>query len=111
LLLGTDSNAKVGAHLIGFNGMTLYRYTKDSANVSNCTGQCAVNWPPYVVPSTDALGNIQAGVKGKVGSTNRADGSIQVTYNGSPLYFYIGDKNSGDTTGQNVGGVWFVLKP
>ncbi len=111
LLLGTDSTAKLGTYLIAYNGMTLYRYTKDTAKVSNCTGQCAVNWPPYVVPSIDALSNIQAGVNGKVGSINRADGSIQVTYNGSPLYFYVGDKNSGDTTGQNVGGVWFVLKP
>ena len=111
LLLGTDANATLGTYLIASNGMTLYKYTKDTSGVSNCAGQCAAVWPPYTVASTDSLANIQAGVSGKVGSIVRADGSMQVTYNGAPLYFYNKDSVSGDTNGQNVGGVWFVVTP
>ncbi len=111
LLLGTDATSTLGTYLIGYNGMTLYRYTQDTPNASHCSGQCAAKWPPYVVASLSALKNTQAGVSGTVGSITRADGSIQVTYNGAPLYFWIQDIQSGDTTGQGVGGVWFVVQP
>ncbi|MDB5224954.1 MAG: hypothetical protein JWO43_576 [Candidatus Adlerbacteria bacterium] len=111
LLLGVNTDAKLGTYLVASNAMTLYKYTKDTPGVSNCSGDCAVKWPPYIVGSTDALSNIQAGVTGKVGSIARADGKLQVTYNDMPLYFWINDKNVGDTTGQNVGGVWFVVTP
>ncbi len=111
LLLGTDATSTLGTYLIGYNGMTLYRYAPDAANISNCSGGCATTWPPYTIASTSALANIQAGITGKVSSIVRADGTMQVTYKGQPLYFYIKDAKSGDTTGQNVGGVWFVVKP
>jgi predicted lipoprotein with Yx(FWY)xxD motif len=111
LLLGADTSATLGKYLIGSNGMTLYHYTPDKPGVSNCTGQCAAAWPPYTVTSTDVLKNIQAGITGKVGSITRADGTIQVTYNGSPLYFYGGDNSPGDTSGQGIGNVWYVVKP
>lgn len=111
LLLGTDATSSLGTYLIASNGMTLYIYTKDSSGVSNCTGQCAAVWPPYTVASRDVLANVQAGISGSVDTILRADGSMQVTYNGAPLYFYAKDQVSGDTTGQNVGGVWFVAKP
>ncbi len=111
LALGTDSNATLGKYLIAYNGMTLYTYSKDTNASSTCYGQCAVNWPPYVAGPEDNVNQLQAGVTGKVGTIVRADGSAQVTYNGKPLYFYVKDIKSGDTTGQNVGGVWFVVKP
>lgn len=111
LLLGTDATSTLGTYLIASNGMTLYRYTKDGPNVSNCTDTCAKNWPPYIIASTDVLANVQAGIPGKVGFITRADGAMQVTYNSQPLYFWKNDKQSGDTTGQNVGGVWFVVTP
>lgn len=111
LLLGTDASDALGTYLIASNGMTLYRYTKDTPGVSNCSGECAVKWPPYTITATSALSNVQAGIGGKVGYITRADGSMQVTYNDEPLYFWVNDKQSGDTTGQNVGGVWFVVKP
>jgi predicted lipoprotein with Yx(FWY)xxD motif len=111
LLLGTDATTTLGTYLIGSNGMTLYKYAPDKPGVSNCTGQCAVKWPPYTVASADALSNVQAGITGKVGTITRADGTLQVTYNDQPLYFWVNDKVPGDTTGQNVGGVWFVVAP
>ncbi len=111
LLLGTDASEELGTYLIASNGMTLYLYTNDAPNVSNCSGQCAEKWPPYTVASLDVLANVQAGIPGTVGTITRADGSQQVTYKGQPLYFWINDHASGDTTGQGVGGVWYVVEP
>ncbi|MDE2078999.1 MAG: hypothetical protein KGI73_01285 [Patescibacteria group bacterium] len=111
LLLGTNGNAKQGTYLIGFNGQALYTYDKDTATASNCTGACATAWPPYLVPDTSALGNIQAGVPGKVGTITRADGTLQATYNGKPLYFYVGDTTENAVTGDGVKGVWHLATP
>jgi predicted lipoprotein with Yx(FWY)xxD motif len=108
--LNVATDAKLGTMLVSSDGMTLYTYTKDKAGVSNCTGTCAVNWPPYTVDSAAAL-NAVAAVGGKLASIARADGSMQVTYNGMPLYFYKNDAKQGDTTGQGIGGVWYVVKP
>lgn len=108
--LGIDGTTALGSYLIAYNGATVYTYAKDTAGVSTCTGQCAANWLPYVVPAGSRL-NLQAGVKGAIGTIVRQDGTTQVTYKGMPLYFYIQDKFSGDTKGQGVGGVWYVVKP
>lgn len=104
----TDSS--LGTYLVAQNGMTLYKYTPDTPGVSNCTGQCAVNWPPYTVPDPASL-SVDPSIKGKISTTKRSDGTSQVTYNDVPLYYYIKDMKPGDTTGQNVGGVWFVVNP
>lgn len=111
LALGVDASGTLGTHLIGYNGMTLYTYSKDTGTVSTCNDQCATNWPPYIVGSKDNLTHLQAGVTGKVGTTARSDGKLQVTYNSHPLYFFAKDVKSSDMTGQGVGGVWFVVKP
>jgi predicted lipoprotein with Yx(FWY)xxD motif len=115
LLLGVYSDSGLGDYLIGSNGlggMTLYTYMKDEGGRSNCTGQCEADWPPYTVASAAELDSgVEVDIKGQVGSIRRADGSLQVTYNGSPLYFCAKDKDSSDVAGQNVGGVWHVAKP
>lgn len=101
-------DAKLGPILVGPNGMTLYLYMKDTANVSNCSGGCAAAWPPLTVTGTPTAGT---GVAGTLGTTKRADGSMQVTYDGWPLYYYAADTKAGDTTGQGVGSVWYVVAP
>lgn len=112
LALGTDSNVKVGGtYLIGYTGMTVYTYTKDTGSTSTCYSTCATNWPPYIVSSVDNINQLKAGVTGKVGTTVRTDGQLQLTYNGHPLYFYVGDKTGSDVNGQGVGGIWYVVKP
>ena len=112
LLLGVDSNATLGKYLIGSNGMTLYTYAPDTAGVSNCTGACATNWPPYTIADMSVLANIQAGITGKADIVTRAYGTMQVTYNGRPLYFYSGDTQSGDTKGNLANhAAWNVAKP
>jgi predicted lipoprotein with Yx(FWY)xxD motif len=103
-------DANLGTILTGPNGMTLYLYTKDTPGVSNCYDRCATNWPPLLLKSGEQPA-APAGLKGTLGTTTRKDGSIQVTFNGGPLYFWNKDKAPGDTTGQNVNSVWFVLNP
>jgi predicted lipoprotein with Yx(FWY)xxD motif len=110
LTLNTATNPTLGEYIVSSNGMTLYMYTKDTSGVSNCTGVCAQNWPPYTVSSAATL-NGAAGMTGTISTLTRADGGVQVTYKGSPLYYYVKDAKPGDVTGQGVGGVWFVVKP
>jgi predicted lipoprotein with Yx(FWY)xxD motif len=110
LALKTGTSSTLGTYLTAANGMTLYMYTKDTPGVSNCTGTCATAWTPYTVSVPDGLvGSL--GISGQIGTIARADGTMQLTYNNKPLYFWQKDKKAGDTTGQNVGGVWFVVKP
>ncbi len=98
-----------GKILVDGNGMTLYIYTRDSANTSNCTGACAKNWP--ALPAVSAA-NIGAGVDATlVGSITRSDGTTQATYKGMPLYTYASDMKPGDLNGQGKGGVWYVISP
>lgn len=112
LTLDTASTGTLGTYLIAANGMTLYKYTPDKPNISNCTGQCAIIWPPYVVSSTDTSTlAVGSSIMGKLGTIKRANGSLQLTYNKIPLYFYSKDKNPGDTSGQGVAGIWFVVAP
>ncbi len=112
LILGINVTSSLGQYLSAYNGMTVYTYSPDTATpgASACTGQCAVNWPPYTVASADDI-HVSSATEGTVGTITRADGSLQVTYNGKPLYFYNKDKQPGDALGQGVGGVWFVVMP
>lgn len=107
--VGLAGNADLGAFLVGADGMTLYTFTNDAEGVSNCYDQCATNWPPLVVDSADDL-FVQPGLVGDYGVTERTDGSLQVTLNGWPLYYWVNDAAPGDATGHEVGGVWFVAK-
>ncbi len=103
-------NAELGDFLVGANGMTLYMFTSDEMGVSACYDQCAENWPPLLVDSTESL-TVEPGLIGEFGTTERTDGSLQVMYNGMPLYYWIQDAAPGDSTGQNVRDAWYVLKP
>ncbi|MYV51187.1 hypothetical protein GT042_01370 [Streptomyces sp. SID3212] len=93
-------------------GFTLYRFDKDTADPSqsNCNDACAVTWPPVIV---DPHGKIFIdGIKKKdVGVVKRADGSLQVTLGGWPVYRFSKDLKPGDTNGQGVGGTWFGVTP
>ena len=110
LTLGENSTAALGKFLIGYNGMTLYTFSQDSAGKSLCVGACATTWIPYVVTATSSL-VAEYPVTGTIGTTTRADGSVQVTYNGQPLYFYSGDRTTDDTQGVGVSPDWSIAKP
>jgi predicted lipoprotein with Yx(FWY)xxD motif len=105
-----SKDANLGDILTDGKGMTLYLFTKDQANVSNCYDQCAISWPPLLIAAGKEASAGQ-GVTGKLGAIDRKDGSRQVTYNGLPLYYFAKDTKAGDTTGQNVGKVWFIVHP
>lgn len=99
--------------LVDANGRTLYRWTNDTGTGKvDCAGSCAAIWPPFILPSTSTKPVVGPGVSGKLGRETNPDGKgMQITYNGWPLYYYANDKAPGDTTGQGVGGTWFVVTP
>jgi predicted lipoprotein with Yx(FWY)xxD motif len=108
-VVNVGQNSTLGSFLVDSKGMTLYLFTKDTPNTSNCYGSCAAIWPPLLTSGSPVAG---AGVTASLlGTTKRTDGTTQVTYNGWPLYYYASDKAAGDTTGENVQGVWFVITP
>ncbi len=89
--------------------MTLYMYTKDTKDTSNCYDKCAQAWPPLL---QSAKPTVKDGVDASLlGTTTRKDGTVQVTYAGMPLYYYFKDKAAGDTVGQDVNSVWYVVGP
>lgn len=106
------ATGSVGTYLTGANGMTLYTYKPDTSSPgrSACNGTCAATWPPFEIAagSTPTAGS---GVTGAIATITRDDGSTQVTYKGAPLYYYRGDSAAGDTNGQGIQGVWFVVAP
>jgi predicted lipoprotein with Yx(FWY)xxD motif len=111
---GSSSAVSAGGHLrtaringaavlVSAKGFTLYWFAPDTPTTSNCNGSCAAYWPPVKGPVT------AAGVPGQFRTIKRADGSVQATYNGHPLYTYIGDSGPGKASGNGVnlnGGVW-----
>jgi predicted lipoprotein with Yx(FWY)xxD motif len=98
-------SAKIGSATVLTNasGRTLYWFVPDTSTKSNCNGSCAKFWPPLKGPVT---GN---GVSGKFSTITRSDGSTQATWNGHPLYTYVGDTAPGQDKGNGLnlsGGVW-----
>jgi predicted lipoprotein with Yx(FWY)xxD motif len=103
------TSGEVGEHLVDAEGRTLYVFTNDMPGMSHCFDDCAANWPPYLVGSTEvAAGD---GVSAELGTIERGDGTLQVTLDGWPLYYFAADQAAGDTSGEGVGGVWFVARP
>jgi predicted lipoprotein with Yx(FWY)xxD motif len=96
-----------GTVLTNSAGRTLYWFAPDTPTKSVCNGSCAVYWPPVRGPLTAG-----AGVSGQLSTIKRADGSTQETYDGHPLYTYVGDSGPGQAHGNNLnlnGGLWHVV--
>ena len=93
--------------LTNSKGMTLYSFGPDTSTTSNCNGSCATYWPPVTGPVTAG-----PGVTGTLGTITRADGTIQATYDGHPLYTYAGDTAPGQAKGNGLnvsGGLWYEM--
>ena len=104
-------DSPLGTILVDRKGNTLYVFLQDTGDTSTCTGDCAATWPALI-----AKGEVKAGGGGGVdesllGTSARDDGTTQVTYNGHPLYYFSGDHAPGDTNGQGIGDIWFVVSP
>jgi predicted lipoprotein with Yx(FWY)xxD motif len=107
--IGTGKTA-LGTILVDSQGRTLYLFTHDSGTTSTCGGRCATAWPPLVV--TGAPTATSGANAALLGTSKRADGTTQVTYNGHGLYRFVKDQNAGESDGQGVtafGGSWFAL--
>jgi predicted lipoprotein with Yx(FWY)xxD motif len=101
------ADSTLGSHVTGANGMSLYIFTADSGATSACVDQCATTWPPLTVAAaTDATAG--TGITGTIGTITRADGKLQVTLGGHPLYYFANDKAAGDLNGQGLNGKWFA---
>ena len=110
--IGVSEVGGLGKILVNSEGRTVYLFENDTGPMSTCFGPCASAWPPVTLKGMPSAG---MGVdESLLGTTERPDGTVQVTYNGHPLYLYQGDAKPGDTTGQNVDGFgaeWYVLSP
>ena len=100
-----EARTVAGVNLLtNAEGLTLYWFAPDSTTKSVCYGSCAAYWPP--VTGTPSAG---PGVTGTLGTISRTDGTTQATYDGHPLYTYIGDSAPGQASGNNLnlnGGLW-----
>ena len=99
-----------GKFLADGQGHALYLFEADKGTTSTCTGACAAAWPPVIASAMPMAGS---GVdQSLLGTTKRADGTEQLTYNGHPLYYFSADSGSGMAKGQGskaFGAGWYVL--
>ena len=103
----TVADSDLGEILTDADGNTLYVFLQDADGQSACTGDCATTWPPLVADGAPAGDGLDA----ELGTTDRDDGTLQVTVAGAPLYLYSGDAAPGDTAGQGLNEVWYVVSP
>ena len=106
-------SSRLGQILVDSKGRTVYLFVADSGATSSCnSAACVQYWPPVLTAGAPSAG---AGADpALLGTTQRKDGTAQVTYAGHPLYYFITDKKAGDVTGQGIngfGGPWYVVSP
>ena len=102
-------SSDLGDIVVDADGTTLYVFLADEGTESTCYEECEDSWPPLTVEGDPVAGE---GTDGSLlGTSERTDGSVQVTMDGHPLYYFAGDEAAGDTNGQGVGDVWFVVSP
>lgn len=114
----STTETDLGTIVVDADGMVVYQFDSDTqgGDASTCTGECAANWPA-VPGSADAAaldgayGGGASDIEGVVGSITGIDGEPHLTLNGWPLYYFAGDSAAGDTNGQGVNDVWWVLTP
>jgi predicted lipoprotein with Yx(FWY)xxD motif len=108
----TTATAAAGTFLADGSGRAVYLWVKDTGDASVCTGACAGAWPPVTAAGTvTASGGAKAS---DLGTITRSDGTKQVTYDGHPLYYFVGDSGPGKATGQgsnSFGAKWWLVAP
>ena len=99
----------LGEIIVDAEGKTLYAFTPDTAGESTCYDDCAAQWPPLLATDAAAI-SAGAGLDAtKLTTVDRTDGTKQVKYGDWPLYHFAGDTAAGDTNGQGVGTMWYVV--
>jgi len=97
--------------LVTSKGATLYVFALDKPNKSACYGTCAKYWPPFLIAKGVTPAASMSGVSGAFGVSTRTDGARQLTFDGAPLYTFLGDKKAGEMNGQGStasGGYWWA---
>jgi predicted lipoprotein with Yx(FWY)xxD motif len=110
-VISLGSVQKVGMVVVDSNGMTVYDFHKDKGTTSSCYGPCAEAWPPVLTEGEPSVGN--GASSSKLGTTERKDGTMQVTYAGHPIYTFVEDKKPGEANGNDTsafGAQWYALK-
>jgi predicted lipoprotein with Yx(FWY)xxD motif len=111
-VVAVDTVPKLGKVIVNSEGLTLYDFHKDKGTTSSCYGGCAALWPPL---TTEGKPTGQMGVTAsKLGTTERKDGTTQVTFAGHPLYTYTADSKPGEANGndfESFGAEWYALTP
>lgn len=110
-VLTVSSAAGVGPVVVDAKGLTVYDFHKDKGTTPSCYGACAQVWPPVLTEGDPQVG--EGASAAKLGTTERKDGTIQVTYAGHPLYTYAADQKPGEAKGNDVdsfGAEWYALK-
>ena len=107
--LDVASHPTLGPHLTTDDGHVLYAFVPDAGEESTCVGDCADAWPPLLAAeAVDGTDDLDADA---IGTTEREDGTTQVTYFGWPLYTFVQDEAPGDANGQGLNEQWFVVAP
>jgi len=108
----STAKTSLGRILVDSSGRTLYLFAKDQKGKSACAGKCATFWPPLIATGRPrATGGAKASL---IGTTRRADGRLQVTYNHHPLYTFVKDTKKGQTNGEELdafGAEWYAVSP
>ena len=108
------ASSKFGQLLVDGQGRILYLFAADKTSASTCYDACSKAWPPFLADSGAAVDAMHGATAGLTGTKARTDGTVQVTYNGHPLYYYEGDTKPGQIGCQgvdNFGGKWWVVDP
>jgi predicted lipoprotein with Yx(FWY)xxD motif len=105
--IDTGEVGGLGTVLVDSEGMTVYDFTVDKGTKSNCYGGCESAWPPVTTTAKPTAGG--GAMSAALGTTKRKDGTLQVTYEGHPLYTYAEDEAPGEANGQESEGTWFAL--
>ena len=103
-----------GNIVVDAKGFSVYLLTSEAPGRFSCTLACSVFWPPLTVPAGTTQVSAGPGVLGKLGLVKNPEGSMQVTYNGYPLYHYLSDHSPGQTQGEGItsfGGTWYLVNP
>jgi predicted lipoprotein with Yx(FWY)xxD motif len=101
-------DSDLGQIVVDSEGQTLYVFLVDEGTESTCYDDCEANWPPLTVEGDLTGDGVDASL---LGTTERQDGTTQVTLDGHPLYYFGGDETADDINGQGVGDVWYVVSP
>jgi predicted lipoprotein with Yx(FWY)xxD motif len=107
----TAKNSELGSILVGATGRTVYHYTDDRGTSVDCKGTCLQTWPPVLIARSARPVAGPGVTASKLGTITRPDGTVQVTYNGYPLYRFSGDTKAGQANGQGLEKSWYAVAP